>query len=134
VYLPGTGTEYATAASIKAASWATSDEKAFLESELAGFQAKGNSCAVLIVEGYRVADLINGAEFGEGSTGSCGGGGYAILWGKVSGKWKVLVAGQDTPGCPELRTAGWRSTIPKDFYGGQCYEAGNDSTAVAYTP
>ena len=132
VTLPGTGSEFSTAAAIKATTWLTTDEKTFLTSELARFQAKGNSCAKLIVTGYRVADLINGGEFGGGATGACEGGGYALLWGKVS-TWKVLVAGQDLPGCPELRSAGWKSTIPKGFYGGQCYEAGS-TTPVVFKP
>ena len=134
VTLPGTGSEFSTAAAIKATTWLTTDEKTtFLTSELARLQAKGNSCAKLIVTGYRVADLINGGEFGGGATGACEGGGYALLWGKVSGSWKVLVAGQDLPGCPELRTAGWKSTIPKGFYGGQCYETGS-ATPVVFKP
>jgi hypothetical protein len=113
-------------------SWLTSDEKTFLVSELARVQS-GNSCAALTVQSYRVADLINGQVFDGGLTGSCGGGGYAILWGKVSGTWKVLVTGQNPPGCADIRTAGWASTIPKDFFGGQCYEKGS-TTLVAYKP
>ena len=132
VYLPGTGGQFETAAAITATSWLTSDEKTFLVSELARVQS-GNSCAALTVQSYRVADLINGQVFDGGLTGSCGGGGYAILWGKVSGTWKVLVTGQNPPGCADIRTAGWASTIPKDFFGGQCYEKGS-TTLVAYKP
>lgn len=131
MYLPR-GVQFGTAAAIRATSWLTSDEKTFLVSELASLQS-GNSCATLFVSGYRVADLIDGQFFFGGPTGTCGGGGVALLWGKVSGKWKVLVTGQNPPGCADIRSAGWTSTIPKDFFGGQCYEKGS-TTLVAYKP
>ena len=132
VYLPGTGGQFETAAAIKATSWLTSDEKTFLVSELARVQS-GNSCAALTVQSYRVADLTNGQVLDGGLTGSCGGGGYAILWGNVSGTWKVVAVGQNPPACTDVRAAGWTSTIPKDFFGGQCYEKGSN-TLVDYRP
>jgi hypothetical protein len=80
----------------------------------------------VVVTGYRVADLVNGHVFD-----SCGGGGYAVLWGKEASGWKVVISGQDVPGCVAIRTAGWKTTIPKAFYGGQCYDNG---TLVDYKP
>jgi hypothetical protein len=124
VYLPG-GAYFQTAAAINATSWLTSDEKTFLVSELASYQS-GNNCVALYISGYRVADLIDGQiDFG-GPSGTCGPGrgGVAILWGKVSGTWKAVVVGQNTVPCADIRTAGWKSTIPKGFFGQQCRENG----------
>ena len=60
-------------------------------------------------------------------------GGVALLWGKISATWKVVAIGQNPPMCADIRTAGWTSTIPKDFFGGQCYEKGSQ-TLVDYKP
>jgi len=133
VYLPQ-GVYFQTAAAINATPWLTSDEKTFLVSELAHYQA-GNNCVALSVSGYRVADLIDGQIHFGGPSGTCGPGrgGVAILWGKVSGTWKVVFVGQNTPMCADIRTAGWKSTIPKDFFGQQCLEKGSN-VPVDYKP
>jgi hypothetical protein len=133
VHLPQ-GVYFQTAADITATSWLTSDEKTFLVSELARVQS-GNTCVALFVSGYRVADLTDGQIFFGGPSGTCGPGrgGVALLWGKVSGTWKVVAMGQNPPMCTDIRTAGWTSTIPKDFFGGQCYEKGSQ-TLVDYKP
>ncbi len=133
MHLPN-GAYFQTAAAINATSWLTSDEKTFLVSELAHYQS-GNNCVALFVSGYRVADLIDGQIFFGGPSGTCGPGrgGVAILWGKVSDTWKVVAVGQNPPACADTRAVGWMSTIPKDFFGGQCYEKGSN-TLVDYKP
>jgi len=94
-------------------------------------QQDGNDCGVLEVSGYRVPDLINGDEFGIGTKPNCASGGGFILWGKIAGKWGVVIGGQAEPVCSDIRDAGWTSTIPKEFYGGQCMEKGAE---VIYKP
>jgi hypothetical protein len=119
------GIYFQSAAAIRSIPWFTSDEKAFLVGELARYQA-GNSCVALFVSGYRVADLVDGQILYGGRSGTCGPGrgGVAILWGQVSGTWKVLAVGQNTPPCADIRTAGWKSTLPKGFFGQQCRQEG----------
>lgn len=128
------GVYFQTAAGITATSWLTIDEQTFLVSELARVQS-GNNCVALFVSGYRVADLIDGQIFFGGPSGTCGPGrgGVALLWGRASGTWKVVATGQNPPMCADIRTAGWTSTIPKEFFGGQCYEKGSQ-TLVDYKP
>jgi hypothetical protein len=124
VYL-AEGIYFQSAAAINSIPWFTSDEKTFLVGELAHYQS-GNTCVAIYVSAYRVADLIDGQiDFG-GPSGTCGPGrgGVAILWGKVSGTWKAIVVGQNTVPCADIRTAGWKSTIPKGFFGQQCRENG----------
>lgn len=128
---------FSTAAEINAATWLPSDAKAFLVGQLELVQhdypinaKNGSSCAVLEVAGYRVPDLINGAYFSAGDP-NCGGPGGLFLWGKVAGKWKIIFGGQYVPACSDIRKAGWTSTIPKDWTGGECME--NDSV-VLYKP
>lgn len=120
------GVEFSTAAQINATAWLASDAKAFLVGELKLAQQDGNDCGVLTVSGYRVADLINGGGFGIGTKPNCASGGHMVLWGKVAGKWGIVVSGQSEPTCSDIRDAGWTSTIPKEFYGGQCMENGTD--------
>jgi hypothetical protein len=117
--------ELKSAADINSVSWMTSGAKTFLVSELARTRA-ASGCAddYLIVNAYRGTDLISG------STAGCDSG--AITWGNLAGTWKVLFAGQAVPSCTEVRSSGWTSTIPKDFPGGQCYDASGN--VVAYTP
>jgi hypothetical protein len=128
---------FSTAAQIKATTWLPSDAKTFLVGQLElaqqEFRVNGsnaNNCAVLEVSGYRVPDLINGYELGTAEP-NCGGSGGLILWGNVAGKWKIIIAAQDVPACSDIRSAGWTSTIPKEWLGGQCME--ND-TLVLYKP
>ena len=130
------GVEFSTAAQINATAWLASDAKTFLVGQLELAQQEyrisgdGNDCGVLTVSGYRVADLISGAEFGTGES-NCGGGGADFLWGKIAGQWRIVVSGQDVPVCSRIRNAGWTSTIPKEFFGGQCMEKDGP---VIYTP
>jgi len=133
VFLPK-GAYFKTAASIRAATWPTSDEQTFLVSELAYLQ-QVNHCVTLLVDGYRVADLMTGGVqyIGNGPTGPCLGSGAELLWGNVSGTWKELATGQNPPYCSQIRSAGWKSTIPKDFYGQQCWEKGSN-VPVDYKP
>ena len=133
VYL-AEGIYFQSAAAINSIPWFTSDEKTFLVGELAHYQS-GNTCVAIYVSAYRVADLIDGQIFFGGRFGTCGPGrgGVAILWGKVSGTWKVLFVGQNTPPCADIRAAGWKSTLPKDFYGQQCLEKGSNFS-VDYKP
>jgi hypothetical protein len=133
VYL-AEGIYFQSAAAINSIPWFTSDEKTFLVGELAHYQS-GNTCVAIYVSAYRVADLIDGQIFFGGRSGTCGPGrgGVAILWGKVSGTWKVLFVGQNTPPCADIRAAGWKSTLPKDFYGQQCLEKGSNFS-VDYKP
>ena len=124
------GVEFSTAAQINATAWLASDAKAFLVGELELDQQDGNDCGVLEVSGYRVPDLINGAEFSTDEP-NCAGPGAGFLWGKIAGKWGVVIGGQAEPVCSDIRDAGWTSTIPKEFYGGQCMEKGAE---VIYKP
>jgi hypothetical protein len=137
VDLAGNSVKFSTAAQINATAWLASDAKTFLVGQLELAQKEyrisagdGNDCGVLTVSGYRVADLIDGGEFGVGEP-NCAGGGATILWGKIAGKWGVVIGGQSEPVCSDIRHAGWTSTIPKEFYGGQCDENG---TQVIYKP
>ncbi len=123
VNLPGSGTTLASVGQINDVTWLSPEAKVFMTSELKRVQV-GGSCARITISGYRVADLLNGGVSG------CGGG-YAVLWGKTAAGWKVLIAGQDTPACKAIRTAGWTATIPKNFYGGRCYEG---TSVVEYKP
>jgi hypothetical protein len=93
-------------------------------SELARVQSGVGACASLTVTGYRVSDLVNGSEF------DCGGG-AAVLWGKTTTGWKQVFAAQAVPMCSDVRASGWKSTIPRDFLGGQCYEG---TEVVDYKP
>ena len=124
VYL-AEGIYFQSAAAINSIPWFTSDEKTFLVGELAHHQS-GNTCVAIYVSAYRVADLVDGQIFDGGRSGTCGPGrgGAAILWGKVSGTWKVIVVGQNNPPCAEIRAAGWESTLPKGFFGQQCRQEG----------
>jgi hypothetical protein len=124
VYL-AEGIYFQSAAAINSIPWFTSDEKTFLVSELAHYQS-GNTCVAIRVSAYRVADLVDGEIFDGGRSGTCGPGrgGAAILWGKVSGTWKVIAVGQNPPPCTAIRAAGWNSTLPKGFYGQQCLKEG----------
>jgi hypothetical protein len=133
VYL-AEGIFFQSAAAINSIPWFTSDEKTFLVGELARYQS-GNTCVAIYVSAYRVADLVDGQIFDGGRSGTCGPGrgGAAILWGKVSGTWKVLFVGQNTPPCVAIRAAGWKSTLPKGFYGQECFEKGS-SYPVDYKP
>ena len=131
VDLGGSSVEFSTAAQINATAWLASDAKTFLVGQLELQQQDGNDCGVLRVSGYRVPDLINGDKFGIGTKPNCASGGGLILWGKIAGKWGVVVGGQAEPVCSDIRDAGWTSTIPKEFYGGQCMENGTD---VIYKP
>jgi hypothetical protein len=132
VDLPGVGVTFSTADQINAATWLSADERTFLAKQLAEFQAGGDKCASIVLSGYRVGDLMHGQQF-ESDTAPCtGGGGYAILWGKVSGTWKQLMAGQEVPTCADIRTAGWKTTIPKQFFGGTCRDT--KGAEVEYTP
>ncbi len=133
VYL-AEGIYFQSAAAINSIPWFTSDEKTFLVGELAHYQS-GNTCVAIYVSAYRVADLVDGKIFFGGRSGTCGPGrgGAAILWGKVSGTWKVIVVGQNTPPCADIRAAGWKSTLPKDFYGQRCLEKGSNFS-VDYKP
>jgi hypothetical protein len=133
VYL-AEGIYFQSAAAISSIPWFTSDEKTFLISELAHYQS-GNTCVAIYVSAYRVADLVDGQIFDGGRSGTCGPGrgGAAILWGKVSGTWKVIVVGQNPPPCADIRAAGWKSRIPKGFYGQQCSQEGYN-ISVDYKP
>ena len=133
VYL-AEGIYFQSAAAINSIPWFTSDEKTFLVGELAHYQ-EGNTCVAIYVKAYRVADLVDGEIFSGGRSGTCGPGrgGAAILWGKVSGIWKVIVVGQNTPPCTDIRAAGWKSTLPKGFYGQQCSQEGYN-ISVDYKP
>ena len=133
VYL-AEGIYFQSAPAINSIPWFTSDEKAFLVSELARYQG-GNTCVAIYVKAYRVADLVDGEIFSGGRSGTCGPGrgGSAILWGKVSGTWKVIVVGQNYPPCADIRAAGWKSTLPKGFFGQQCSKVGYN-ISVDYTP
>lgn len=132
VTLPDNGVTFMTAGQINAATWLSDDARTFLVKQLAVFQSGGDTCATIVLSGYRVGDLMHGQEF-ESATAPClGGGGYAILWGNVSGTWKQLMAGQEVPTCADIRTAGWKTTIPKEFFGGVCRDA--KGAEVAFTP
>jgi hypothetical protein len=122
VTLPGVGVQFMTADQINAATWLSSDERTVLAKQLSAFQSGGDTCATVVLNGYRVGDLMHGQEFEAASAPCQGGGGYAILWGKVSGTWKQLIAGQEVPSCAAIRTAGWKTTIPKEFFGGLCVD------------
>jgi hypothetical protein len=124
VMLPA-GVEFTTAAQINATSWLTAEAKVFMVSELTRVQSTDGACAYLTVTGYRVSDLVSGGMVG------CPGGGGDILWGKTSSGWKLVFGGQYVPACSEIRAAGWTSTIPHDFIGGQCTEGGQ---GVDYKP
>jgi hypothetical protein len=124
VVLPGDGITFTTAAQINATSWLTADANVFMVSELKRVQSSSGTCAFLGVSGYRVPDLVSGSEF------DCPGGAQ-VLWGKTSSGWKLVFGGQYVPACSEIRAAGWTSTIPHDFIGGQCMEAGQ---TVDYKP
>jgi hypothetical protein len=93
-------------------------------SELGRAQAADGTCATISVTGYRVSDLVNGSEYG------CPGGGL-ILWGKTSSGWKQIVSGQAMLMCSEIRKTGWKTTIPHDFFGGQCMDG---TGAIDYKP
>lgn len=133
VYL-AEGIYFQSAAAINSIPWFTSDEKAFLVSELEHYQA-GNTCVAIYVSAYRVSDLVSGEIYSGGRSGTCGPGrgGAAILWGKVSGTWKTIAIGQNPPPCADIRAAGWKSTLPKGFYGQQCSVKGNNFP-VDYKP
>lgn len=131
VDLGGSTVEFSTAAQINATEWLASDAKTFLVGQLELQQQDGNDCGVLEVSGYRVADLITGAEGGIGTKPNCAWGGALFLWGKIAGKWKLIIAAQSVPACSDIRNAGWTSTIPKEFLGGQCMEKG---AYVIYKP
>ena len=133
VYL-AEGIYFQSAAAINSIPWFTSDEKTFLVGELAHYQS-GNTCVAIYVSAYRVADLVDGQIFDGGRSGTCGPGrgGTAILWGKVSGTWKVIAIGQNPPPCAAIRAAGWKSTLPKGFYGQKCSQEGYN-ISVDYKP
>ena len=131
------GEEFKTPAEINANTWLPGDAKTFLVGQLALDQqefrpggSKANNCAELTISGYRVPDLITGNELGTGEP-TCAGGGGLALWGKVAGKWKVILQVQSEPECSDIRKAGWTSTIPKEWPGGECMENG---TSVIYKP
>ena len=128
------GIYFQSAAAINSIPWFTSDEKTFLVGELAHCQS-GNTCVAIYVSAYRVADLVDGQIFDGGRSGTCGPGpgGAAILWGKVSGTWKVIVVGQNPPPCADIRAAGWKSRIPKGYCGQQCSQEGYN-ISVDYKP
>ena len=117
--------ELKSAADVSAVAWMTSGAKSFLVSELARVRA-ASGCAddYLIVSAYRGTDLISGSTFGCDSA--------QVTWGDLAGTWKVVFAGQAVPACTEVRSSGWKSTIPSDFAGGQCYDPSGN--VVAYTP
>ena len=128
---------FSTAAQINAATWLPSDARTFLVGQLEhaeqGFRVDGSNagnCAVLEVSGYRVPDLIDGSEFSADDP-SCAGPGGRVLWGKVAGQWKLIVAAQGEPACSDIRAAGWTSTIPEEWLGGQCMEK---DRSVIYAP
>ena len=107
VDLAGNSVKFSTAAQINATAWLASDAKTFLVGQLELAQKEyrisagdGNDCGVLTVSGYRVADLIDGGEFGVGEP-NCAGGGATILWGKIAGKWGVVIGGQSEPVCSD---------------------------------
>ena len=124
VNLP-TPLELKTAADINAVTWMATGAKTFLVSELARVRAS-SGCAddYLIVGAYRGTDLISGSTFGCDSA--------QVTWGNLAGTWKVVSAGQAVPSCADVRSSGWKSTIPQDFPGGQCYDASGN--LVPYTP
>jgi len=124
VLLPGDGVTFSSASQINATSWLTVEAKVFMVAELGRAQAADGTCATISVTGYRVSDLVNGSEY------DCGGG-AAVLWGKTSTGWKQVLAGQDVPMCSDVRASGWKSTIPRDFLGGQCYDG---TEVVDYKP
>lgn len=126
---------FSTAAEINATTWLPSDAKTFLVGQLElaqqEFRVNGSNatnCGVLDVRGYRVPDLIDGARLGTAAAG-CAGSGGLVLWGKIGGEWRVIIAAQAEPLCSDIRKAGWTSTIPKEWLGGQCMENG---TSVIY--
>jgi hypothetical protein len=124
VLLPGDGVTFASASQIAATSWLTTEAKIFMVAELGRAQAADGTCATITVTGYRVSDLVNGSEY------DCGGG-AAVLWGKTSTGWKQVLAGQDVPMCSDVRASGWKTSIPRDFLGGQCYDG---SEVIDYKP
>jgi hypothetical protein len=124
VILPGDGVTFSSAGQITATSWLTTEAKIFMVAELARAQSADGTCATLTVTGYRVSDLVNGSEY------DCGGG-AAVLWGKTSTGWKQVLAGQDVPMCSDVKKSGWKTTIPRDFLGGQCYEG---TEVIDYKP
>jgi len=128
---------FSSAAQINATTWLPSDAKTFLVGQLEIAQRdypttaqNGDDCATVEVSGYRFPDLMNGAEFSTDDP-NCAGGSAGFLWGKIAGKWKLIIAAQDVPACSEIRDAGWTSTIPKEWLGGQCMEK---DSLVLYKP
>lgn len=114
---------------INAVTFLPDDAKAFLVTELARERSQWN-CPTenLLIDGYRVGDLISGRVFGD----TCGG--DVILWGKLNGRWTALLEKQSVPLCSEVRATGWTSTIPESFLGGVCYPSATNLTPVPYTP
>ena len=116
--------ELKSAADINAVAWMNGATKSFFVSELARVRTAAGCDDYLIVQAYRGTDLISGSTFGCDSA--------QITWGNLAGTWKVVFAGQAVPYCTEVRSSGWKSTIPQDFAGGQCYDASGN--LVPYTP
>ncbi|NNG20732.1 hypothetical protein HJ590_14420 [Naumannella sp. ID2617S] len=71
---------------------------------------------VMSLDKMRAYDLVSG------SVSLCFDG-YAFLWAKTDGRWKVAWAGMGDPECAELRRSGV-SAIPTGFTGAECVEDG----------
>lgn len=76
-------------------------------------------------------DAIDPAGYASGGFGQCGG--HYIIWARVAGEWREVLAGQDHPPCEDLRRLG----IPKeilvgDRIGATCFDGG--TRPVPYEP
>jgi hypothetical protein len=59
--------------------------------------------------------------------------GSATLLGEVSRTWMEIATGQNPPPCSQIRDSGWKSPIPKEFFGQRCFDKVGSNTAVDYT-
>ena len=76
-------------------------------------------------------DAIDPAGYASGGFAQCGG--HYIIWAKVAGQWREVLAGQDHPPCADLTRLG----IPKeilvgDRIGDTCYD--DKTRPVPYEP
>jgi len=76
-------------------------------------------------------DAIDTSGYASGGFGQCGG--HYIIWARVAGEWREVLAGQDHPPCEDLRRLG----IPKeiligDRIGDTCFDGG--TRPVPYEP
>jgi len=76
-------------------------------------------------------DAIDPSGYASGGFAQCGG--HYIIWARVAGEWREVLAGQDHPPCEDLSRLG----IPKeiligDRIGATCFEGG--TRPVPYEP